>query len=503
MSETGWRIATDETDLPGGHRRNLRRLLRGDSGRRLRVVAVGIAVLAAVVVANAVASPTPASRPVAFAGSSPSAAVVASPDSESSAWFCTGGSGTQGSAVSTLLLTNPTDRAVGATITAAGSGGSVQTTSISVPAADQIGIVPGEIAPGPWVAATVLFDGGGVGVSELVTGTPGWSTAPCASSTASNWYFAHGSTASDATLTLSLYNPSTTDAVANVTLVSSSAGVVQPPAYQGIPVPAQSLVVENIGDHLTSDPSVATEVSTSAGTVVAAELQTTPGAHGASGSSLLLGVPYPSAQWDFPVNSDPAGGSSVFHVFNPSDHEVSVTVKIGLTQGGAEPISMTVPASSTADLVAEQQTRIPGAGSYALEFSAGDGTGIVVDREVSGAPGSPAPQIGLVHGVPAGAKSTLLPAVVPPGTGATSLAVSNVSSLPVSVSVETASTRAPIAGLSDRILSPGRTLTVSPQAGSPIGTEPIVVVATGPVAVELDAASGTQGSVVIPALALG
>jgi len=500
LSETGWQI---EVDPSGEYRRELRRLLRGDPGRRVRVFLVGLVVLAGVAVANALAASSTPSRTSAFAFNSATAAVVASPDSESSAWFCTGATGTQGDAVGTLILTNPTLRSVNATITVAPAGGAAKSIRVSVPAADQIGIVPGQIAPGAWVAATVLFDGGGVGVSELVAGKPGWSTAPCASSTASDWYFAHGSTASNATLALSLYNPSTTDAVANVTLFSSTAGLIQPPAYQGIPVPAGSLVVENVSDHLMNDPSVATEVTTSAGTVVAAELQTTPGASGGSGQSLLLGVPAPSAQWDFPQNSEPAGGSLAFHVFNPSDHQVSVNVKIGLPQGEAEPLSMTVPAESTADLVAEQQTRIPGTGSFALEFSSADRTGIVVDREVSGAGGSPAPQVGQVHGVPAGVPSTLLPAVVPPGRGATSLAVSNLSSEPIRVSVEIATTGAPLAGLDRRTLQPGKTLTVSPQPGSPIGAVPLLVVASGLVAVELDAASGTPGSVVVPALALG
>lgn len=502
MSET----SSDIEARTEGHRRHLRSVLRGDPGRRLRVVLVGIAILAGVAVANGIvttSSPSNASRPVAFAGSSATAAVVASPDSESSAWFCTGASGLQGSAVGTLVLTNPTNRAVGATITATPAGASAKSITTTVPAADQIEIVPGQITPGPWVAATVLFDGGGVGVSEVVAGSPGSSMAPCASMTASNWYFAHGSTASSATLTLSLYNPSTTDSVVDVTLVSASEGVIQPPAYQGISVPAGSLVVENVGDHLTSDPSVATEVSTSAGTIVAAELETTPGPSGGSGSSLLLGVPSASPQWDFPQNSDPAGGQLVFHVFNPSDHEVTVTVRIGLPQGEEEPLSLTVPASDVTDLVAEQQTRIPGAGPYSLEFSTSDGSGIVVDREVSGASGAPAPQVGQVHGVPQGASRSLLPAVVAPATGAASLAISNLASAPVAVSVDIAATRAPVAGLDRRLLEPGKTLTVTPQPGSPIGAYPLVVMASGPVAVELDASAGTPGSVVVPALVLG
>jgi hypothetical protein len=362
------------------------------------------------------------------------------------------------------------------------------------------------------VAATVLFDGGGVGVSQVVAGPLGWSTAPCASSTASNWYFAHGSTASGASLSLSLYNPSTTDAVVNITLDSASAGVVQPPAYQGIAVPGDSLVVENIGDHLMNDPDVAAEVTTSSGTVVAAELQSTPQSGGGGGSSLLLGVPSPVSEWDFPQNVDPPGGSVVFYVFNPSDHEASVSVKVGLVQGlaqglaqgGAEPLSLRVLPHSATELVAESETRIPASGPYALEFSAGGGVGIVVDREVVAQAGSATPSVGQVHGVPGGAARTLLPAVIPPGTGATSLAILALSSHPVTVTVSSAARGVPVADLDRRVVQPGMSLIVTAQPGSALGVVPLLVVASGPVAIELDAApAGAAGAVVVPALVLG
>jgi hypothetical protein len=405
--------------------------------------------------------------------------------------------------VGTLVLTNPTARAVDGTVSVAPVGGSPTSTRVSVPAEDQISLVPAGVVPGSWVAATVLLDGGGAGVSEVVAGPLGWSMAPCASSTASNWYFAHGSTASGASLYLSLYNPSTTDAVVDVTLYSSSAGVVQPPAYQGIAVPAGSLVVENIGDHLTSDSAVATEVSTSSGTVVAAELQSTSQA-GGGGSSLLLGVLSPATEWDFPQNIDPPGGSMVFHVFNPSDSEASVSVNVGLAQGEAEPLSIRVPPHSGSDLVAEHETRIPTASPYALEFTAAGGVGIVVDREIFAPAGSPAPQVGQVHGVPGGAPRALLPAVIPPATGAAFLTISDLSSHPVTVTVERIAHRVPLAGLDRRLVQPGRSLIAARQAGSPIGMAPLLVVASGRVAVELDAApTGTPGTVVVPALAMG
>jgi hypothetical protein len=263
-------------------------------------------------------------------------------------------------------------------------------------------------------------------------------------------------------------------------------------------------VVENIGDHLTNDPEVAAEVSTSSGTVVAAELQSTPQAAGGGGLSLLLGVRSPVSEWDFPQNVDPPGGSVVFHVFNPSDHEASVSVKVGLAQGEAEPLSVRVLPHSETELVAESETRIPASGPYALEFFAGGGVGIVVDREVVAQAGSATPRVGQVHGVPGGAQRTLLPAVIPPGTGATSLAILGLSSHPVTVTVFSAARGVPLKDLDRRVVQPGRSLIVTSQPGSPIGVVPLFVVASGPVAIELDAApAGAPGAVVVPAFVLG
>jgi hypothetical protein len=501
VSQPGSHIETVPASEPS---RRHRALFVGEVGRRLRLLFVVVAVVVGAAVVDGSVGRSGSSNSPAMPAGSATWAMVSASDAESSAWFCVGGSGAGGGALGTLVLTNATARAVSGTVVAAPAGGATRSVRVSVPADGQIGMVPAQVAPGSWVAATVLFDGGGVGVSQVVVGPLGWSSAPCASSTASNWYFAHGSTASGASLSLSLYNPSTTDAVVNITLDSSSAGVVQPPAYQGIAVPGGSLVVENVGDHLTNDPDVAAEISTSSGMVVAAELQSTPQAGGGGGSSLLLGVRSPVSEWDFPQNVDPPGGSMVFHVFNPSGHEASVSVNVELAQGEAEPLSLRVPPHSGSELVAERETRIPTSGPYALEFSAAAGTGIVVDREVSAPAGSAAPQVGQEHGVPGGASRALLPAVIPPGTGAASLVISDVSSRPVKVTVLSIAHRVPLAGLDHRLVQPGRSLIATPQPGSPIGVAPLFVVASGPVAVELDAApTGAPGAVVVPAFFLG
>jgi hypothetical protein len=352
------------------------------------------------------------------------------------------------------------------------------------------------------VAAAVVLDGGGVAVSESVVSPLGWSMAPCAPSTGTNWYFAHGATAQGGGLILSLFNPAATDAVVNVALVSSTAGYLAPAAYQGIDLAPGSLVTENIGDHVAADPDVATEVSTLSGAVVATELESV-GAPGDGGIALTLGSPAPAPQWVFPQSTGIPEGIVTFHVLNPTPSPADVSIVIGLSQGaGAAPLVLHVPAQSLVSLTAESETRIPAGVPYSLTFTSA-GAGIVVSREVAAPAGSPAgiPEVGEAPGVPGTAVRWLVPAVVAPGAGAWALAVVDLGKTPTSVRITTPGGRA-IAGQPVRRVEPGSPLVIGPYPGAPFGTAPIEVVADDPVAVELDALPvAAPGVVVVPSFA--
>lgn len=431
-------------------------------------------------------------------------AVVPPAGVESSAWFCAGGTGPGGAAAPTVVLTNTTARTVTGTLAVVPSQGQVRSVPVAVPGDDQIGVAAADGTSGDAVAVTVVLDGGGVGVSQVVSGPLGVSSAPCATTTATRWYFANGSTSQGDTLTLALFNPTTTTAVVNVSLVSPAGVQKVPPAYQGIDVPGDSLTVENVGDHALDDPAVATEVTTLSGAVVAAELQVSD-QPGAGGASVVLGADAPSSTWSFAQNTDLSNGSNVFHVFNPSAMPAKVTVRIGLQQGQAEPLTMQVPAGGTASLVAQDQTRIPTGTPYAVTFDAQGGGGIVVDRHVASPPGAPSPQIGDVSGVAGGADGWIVPAVQSPGTGVWALAVVDVGASAATVTVDSAAQDGlvPVTGFAHRRLLAGSLLVIGLNRVPPIGGNPVVVSSSAPVAVECDGLpAGSPGVVAIPSAVL-
>jgi hypothetical protein len=110
-----------------------------------------------------------------------------------------------------------------------------------------------------------------------------------------------------------------------------------------------------------------------------------------------------------------------------------------------------------------------------------------------------------VAGVPGGGDRWLLPAVTSPATGVSALGVVDLGTSPVTVrlSMLTPHGLVGVPGLERQRLRPGSPLVVAPSSSEPIGTVPMELWASGPVAVELDGLPvGSPGVVVVPALPL-
>ena len=150
-----------------------RRPGNGRHAAAVRRLPVLVAVVASLVVAGLVDVAVSSTPAVPVAAPAASGAPVGA---ESSAWYCAGGSGTAGGpAGATLFLVNSADRPVGATLTVSASSGASAAETLTVPAFGQTTAVPSALVQGPWLAARVDVDGGGVTVSQLVHGAQGWS----------------------------------------------------------------------------------------------------------------------------------------------------------------------------------------------------------------------------------------------------------------------------------------------------------------------------------------
>ncbi|MGO8872773.1 MAG: DUF5719 family protein [Acidimicrobiales bacterium] len=450
-------------------------------------LAVVIAVVVAVAVVDAV-SPAPAAPTAPASGDGVPVAPVGA---YSSSAFCASGVGALATAA--VYLTNSTPKPVRATMTSIGQAagnGTVPTVqrALSVPPLGTLAVNPDTGLPGGDTASSFAFAGGGVVATQVVSGPNGWSTAPCATQTSPSWSFAGGSTSSGDSLTLSLFNPTASQSVVNVSFLTST-GLVAPQQYQGLTVPPGQLVDENVGDFVQDAPDITTLVSAEAGALVGTEFQ--QHSSGASGGvSLRLGSPALSTTWRFAQTTATTGSSVTFSLGNPGTSPVAATFSFGVPAGSVVPRRVAVPPQSVAEFSATG-SGLPQQTPYSVTVTA---TGpIVVGRSVEASASATPPLWGSSSGTATTADGWLVPGPgssgVPGTAGATieSLAVANPGSAPARVQVNRLDRTAPVAMFTvppDEVTVLGRS-----QVS---GVEVLSVSASQPVAVEED--SGPSGA---------
>ncbi len=452
-----------------------------------------VLVVAVVIVGAAIGVATRGSPNPAPAGATP-AALVSAPDAESSAWYCTGQTTPSGPAAGFLVLSNTTTRPVDAAVTTVTDTGVSVNAAVSVPA--QSVLAPSLPAPssGSYETDTVTLDGGGVSVAQAVHGPAGWSVVPCQSSTSATWYFASGSTAGANALSVSLLNPTSSPVVVDLGFMTPT-GPVQPVNYQGVVIDPGATLTEDVASEVQNASQVSTVVTARTGRVVASEVQTYAGA--SSGLSVVPGLSQPEDHWAFPLAQEASGGgNSEIDVFNPGSASEKVTVHLRLASGPLAPLERTVAPGETWAVATSHETRIPVGAAYSAEIDASGGPGVVASRAVVAPAAATAPQAGVVTAVDSLTSST--PAsdwiVPPPGTQANpavsgaardAVAVLNVGDAP-----ETFRAYAVAPGrrrlLASGTLAPGGSAVVTGSTLSAAGFDPIVVRASGPMAVSED-----------------
>jgi hypothetical protein len=356
--------------------------------------------------------------------------------------------------------------------------------------------IPPPKGPVDPTGATVILNGGGVAVSEYVRSYYGWSTTQCASSTSATWYFPQGSTVAGDSVILDLYDPSVTQAVVDIDLVTAS-GQVSPTDYQGVSVPAGGIVTEKLDEHATNDAEVATIVDAASGSVVADELQLTTSGN-VLGIASELGAPKPQRVWGFPYCVQPRGGSITFNLINPSSVSSEVTLEATYGHGSSvHPVTISVPGNSTASIVLGHEPGFAASVPYAVLIKSS--SAVVAGRSILGPKKSQRPRAGSTLGVAVGAQHWLVPAV--PAIGhPSSLTFEDLGSRPVKVTVTTAlGGSAPVGGISNVVLvQPGEQVGISESVLATF-TEPFDIDANGPIAIELDASPAASPGVVVVA----
>jgi hypothetical protein len=163
-------------------------------------------------------------------------------------------------------------------------------------------------------------------------------------------------------------------------------------------VPGGQLRVLDISASVPRIEQLAATVFSRSGRVIVDRLQSFDGSEPShpSGLAATLGAPGPAEVWTFAEGEVGEGLSEVFTLMNPSDEIADARLEVALdnpnTNGAVDPIPVSVPARGFAQVVMNDQNRVPANVAHSVTVRSINGIGVVAERSIRGA--APAPRRG-------------------------------------------------------------------------------------------------------------
>lgn len=340
------------------------------------------------------------SRPPAPAAFLPAAAPA---DARDAAWFCAGQTaGEDTMADGTVVVANVGDEDASGRVEAVNDAGDRVDRDVDIPARTTQRLPVADLIEGDWVAVRVETDGGTVAVEHEVAGPEGRDVAPCHTTATDAAHLPSGATTRDATLHLAIYNPYADSAMVDVSFTTTDTRARRPSDFQGVPVPARSLVVLDATPVVTVVPVAAATVTTRRGRVVVDRIQTYDG-EGASttdeeaaeetyrpeGLALTPAVPAARPVWAFPAGSRSATVHERVVVRNLTDDEAEVDVEVTLDEpernGTVGPFALTVPPGEFAVLPFDDATSMPLGVPHTIVVRSTNGVPVLAERWIDAA----------------------------------------------------------------------------------------------------------------------
>jgi Family of unknown function (DUF5719) len=276
-------------------------------------------------------------------------------NAESTALYCTGLSDVRGAFAGhvSFLNTSSHDRLL--TLQTVSNTGQRASSSLAVPAHAARSVTPGSLG-GTSFGLGAEVDGGGV-VADVVA-AKGHAEVPCSSAGTTSWYGAGFDTLVGSEAVLSVYNPTATSAVMDVTAYSSS-GFSAPAPLQGFSVAAHAQVALNLGAQIVNATDVGVHVNVLRGSLVVVGEQVSE-----HRVSMIPGTESTTVTAWYPRVTTAGGSKSQVRVANPTSQPATVTLDVALAPYTIAPQTVTVPAYASAVAVITPNPAIP-AGGYA------------------------------------------------------------------------------------------------------------------------------------------
>lgn len=423
----------------------------------------------------------------------------------STAWYCPGVPGDDPRMTGTIVVANPTDVDIAATVTKIAADVAATSASVVVPARSTLEIDATGGMSSSFVANVVEISGSAGSVEQVTNHPAGIATVPCSNRTSPEWFFADGFTSVDSIDDVVVVNPFEDASVVDVEFVTRDSGR-RPSNLQGLVVGPRSLVVLDMAEQgARNEPLLAVSITASAGRVVAGRSQHYLG-EGRLGYTMRLGSPGRAREWWLADGERGEGIAEEIVIFNPGEDERLVNVVFVNGAAIGEPFVLSAPPGRVTIVDTDVVPNLPG--RYAVNLSLSDDSdepGVVVDhvvtRRVNGKTGT-----SVVAGAPGASSSSEW--IAPSGLSAglpDAVLVLNVTPLEASFSVEQVGPAGSMAlsGLESVALPPGALVVVAAPAGLPAGE--VVVRATQPVVVQRllsrgDGMPGRAAALMVPVL---
>lgn len=281
----------------------------------------------------------------------------------SAALFCAGltnGSG-GASGVVTFTNTSTTSRTVAITVAATGATAGPVSSTLVIPAGEHRSIAPVSVLHGSTYAVAAQVDGGGVLAQEIVSRDH--AEVPCTTSGVTNWFASGFDTLVGDKATITLFNPSATAAVINVSTYSAN-GFNAPAPLQGITVGPRSVSTVNLGGQIvnTSDIGVHIAVLRGALAIVGDQVE-------GSVPSIVSGTTSLVTAAQFPLVTTATDAVAQIRLANPGALPATVTLGVSLGTYKVPNQSVTVPANGSVEAVITPNTAIPAGGEASITVS--------------------------------------------------------------------------------------------------------------------------------------
>jgi hypothetical protein len=307
---------------------------------------------------------------------------------ESTALYCTGFSSNKLGESGRVILDNTTDQSHVVTLDHVSNLGAAFSKEMTLGAYQQYSFDPSTGVRGDYFGVGAQVSGGGVVGVAVTKGHT--SEAPCISTGVTNWFAAGFDTTVGSSAILSVYNPTATPAVFNVSTYSSS-GFVAPQKFQGYAVAAHSQAEINLGVAIVDLSDIGVHVRVLRGALDIVGLQ-----QSGSTVSYNTGVERPSTTALFPLVTTANKATAQIRFSNPGPTPANVTLKVSLASYHVPNQTVTVPpyGSALASITPNPAIPIAGYASIAVRSTqpviAALATGTGKDFALS-APASPEP----------------------------------------------------------------------------------------------------------------